>query len=294
MSAPQDLTLCLQSRILENARRKPPPGSACMNRMNAIWLTIILVLLASPASAKLSAPKGSHGAQRSIQLISKQLEAFKAAFGRYPTTEEGLQALVKCPPGLPQDKFPRLHFLDASSILQDPWGHPYVYRAPGLRRPSSFDLYSCGRDGVTATDGADADDVNNWDPASPHCWMWEYATPGWQVPCGIGLAAGLLFLPTVWMELRRPKSTANLHGILALLLVLAVGFPPLGLLDVIKGPMLGWLPVVFLTWFPTVSLLMITGSRLGSSASKKCANIAGLLFVLLVFWAILLPAQASS
>jgi general secretion pathway protein G len=260
--------------------------------MKAIWLTIILSLLTMPASAKPSAPKGSRGAQRSIARLSENLEAFKKAFGRYPTTDEGLEALVKCPPSLPQEKWPR-PYLPAAWILKDPWGHPYVYRSPGLHLRHSFDFYSCGRDGTSATDGSDDDDINNWDPGSPHGWMWEYPMPGWQVPFGMGIAAGILFALTVWKELRRTKSTGNLHGILALLLVVAIGFPPIGLVDVVPGAIGGYyFSFVLVVCVPAVLLLQRSGSLHGSPASKTCANIASILFVLLLFWWFLRPAEA--
>jgi len=262
--------------------------------MKAIWLTILLVLLATPASAKMSPPKGSRGARRTIERVSQDLDAFKAAFGRYPTTDEGLEALMKCPPGLPEEKWPH-SFLYADWILKDPWGHPYVYRCPGLHLPLSFDLYSCGRDGISATDGSDEDDINNWDPRSPHGWMWEYAAPGWQVPFGIGIASGMLFLVVAWKEIRRPKTTGNLHGILAMLLVVAIGFPPVGVIDAVNGPIAEcYLLVVYCLWFPAVLWLQWSGRKGGSPPSKICADLAAILFVLFLFWALLRPAEAST
>jgi general secretion pathway protein G len=263
--------------------------------MNAIWLTIILFLLAMPASAKITRPTGYHGAQRSIVIMTGKLEAFKAEFGRYPTTAEGLDALVKCPPDLPQEKWPAPPW-PADWMLNDPWGHPYVYRSPGLHLPGSFDLYSCGRDGLRATGGNDADDVNNWDASSPHCWLWEYAMTGWQVPFGLGVVASILFLSALWKDLRLPKSAGNLHGILAVLLVIALGFPPMGLMGVMTDQFARWyFGVVVLLGVPAVVWLGWSGSRGGSPLSKSCATTAlPLLLIFLVLCALLIPAEAST
>jgi general secretion pathway protein G len=263
--------------------------------MKTIWLTIIVALLVTPLFAKPSRPHGYRGAQATIQRLSDNLETFKTAFGRNPTTEEGLEALFKCPADLPQDKWPEPHFLRKEWVLNDPWGHPYVYRCPGLHLPGGFDLYSCGRDGVSASGGGDDDDINNWDPNSPRGWTWEYASAGWQVLCIIGLVSGIIFLLTLWKELRRSEPSGNLHGILAMLLVLTFGFPPMGLLDVMRGPISTCYGLLtFLVGLPVVVLLQRSAFRGGSAGSKTCAKIATALFILLLLWSMLIPAEAQS
>jgi hypothetical protein len=57
-------------------------------------------------------------------------------------------------------------YLDQIPI--DPWGNIYFYRCPGNHNTNGYDLYSCGYDGISKSGGDDLDDINNWDPNSPH------------------------------------------------------------------------------------------------------------------------------
>ncbi|QXD23727.1 type II secretion system major pseudopilin GspG [Opitutia bacterium ISCC 51] len=72
--------------------------------------------------------------------------------GRYPNSEEGIQALVTAPSNAKNWKGP---YMD--EIPSDPWGSEYQYRMPGKNNPDSYDIYSFGKDGVES-----ADDIGNW------------------------------------------------------------------------------------------------------------------------------------
>ena len=78
--------------------------------------------------------------------LSNALENFEIDTGRYPTTAEGLDALVHRPPDTPNWAH---KYLD--EIPLDKWGHPFIYRSPGRKRPDSFDLSSPGKDGIPDT-----------------------------------------------------------------------------------------------------------------------------------------------
>jgi general secretion pathway protein G len=78
-----------------------------------------------------------------IQSIGTSLDLFLLDVGRYPTGQEGLQALVSPPPSLGQWRGP---YVTKPSSLIDPWGHPYAYRQPG-QQGADYDLYSLGPDG---------------------------------------------------------------------------------------------------------------------------------------------------
>ena len=97
--------------------------------------------------------------------IKTAFDAFAADCGRYPTTSEGFAALLNCPTNISPSRW-RGPYLDRKPI--DPWGDDYVYRYPGIHNTNSFDLYSCGVDGISKSEGNDLDDINNWDYASPH------------------------------------------------------------------------------------------------------------------------------
>lgn len=96
-----------------------------------------------------------------LESIGTALDAFEADNGFFPTTNQGLEALVTPPTGQPLAenwKGPYMRRLPK----EDPWGNPFQYRAPGFNNSDSYDLYSLGRDGREGGDGPDAD-ITNWD-----------------------------------------------------------------------------------------------------------------------------------
>ncbi len=97
--------------------------------------------------------------------IKIALDVFSNDCGRYPTASEGFQALIICPTNIPLERW-RGH--DLAQVPKDPWNHDYVYRCPGIHSTNGFDLFSCGYDGISKSGGSDLDDINNWDPHSPH------------------------------------------------------------------------------------------------------------------------------
>src|ERR1035441_1482688 len=99
--------------------------------------------------------------------IKSALDEFAVDCGRYPTTAEGFKALLNCPTNIQADKWHGPYF-DPPKIPQDVWKHDYAYRCPGIHNTNGYDLYSCGFDGFSRSGGDDLDDINNWDPASPH------------------------------------------------------------------------------------------------------------------------------
>jgi len=78
-----------------------------------------------------------------VQSIGTSLDLFLLDVGRYPTDQEGLQALVSRPGGLAQWHGP---YVTKPSSLIDPWGRPYAYHQPG-QNGTDYDLYSLGPDG---------------------------------------------------------------------------------------------------------------------------------------------------
>jgi len=85
---------------------------------------------------------------------------------RYPSPQEGLKALVIRPQNIPAERWRGPYFYPPK-VPEDPWGHEYGYRFPGVYNTNGFDLYSCGRDGISKSGGNDLDDINNWDAESP-------------------------------------------------------------------------------------------------------------------------------
>jgi general secretion pathway protein G len=94
-------------------------------------------------------------ARAQIDGLEKALDAYRLDVGRYPSTEQGLNALVVQPAGITKWAGPYLK----KALPPDPWGKPYIYKYPGTH--GEFDLSSYGRDGVAGGTGEDAD-VTNW------------------------------------------------------------------------------------------------------------------------------------
>lgn len=88
--------------------------------------------------------------------IGLALKLYKLDNGRYPTTEQGLKALLLKPSSSPAPKNWNGPYLESDPL--DPWKTEYAYKCPGEHNSTGYDLYSLGADGV---DGSD-DDIKNW------------------------------------------------------------------------------------------------------------------------------------
>ncbi len=100
-------------------------------------------------------------AQSQIATFSTALDAFEIDNGYYPKGRNGLQELVVQPRNTQSWKGP---YLSKGEIPLDPWGHAYVYEAPGKHNTSGYDLTSLGPDGREGND----DDIANWQSANRH------------------------------------------------------------------------------------------------------------------------------
>jgi len=96
-----------------------------------------------------------------IQSIETALKLYKLDNGYYPTTDQGLQALVEAPT---VGQLPRAWrdggYLEKGKVPKDPWGNEYVYLSPGVQ--DDYDLSSYGADGEPGGEGYDAD-INSWE-----------------------------------------------------------------------------------------------------------------------------------
>lgn len=101
-------------------------------------------------------------AQAQISTLSAALDAYRLDNGRYPSTEQGLAALWQAPASGARPANWRGPYL-RQPVPVDPWGAPYVYKAPGEHVANGFDLSSLGSDGAVGGSG-DAADITNWKP----------------------------------------------------------------------------------------------------------------------------------
>ena len=96
-------------------------------------------------------------AKLEIDQIGQSLDLYKLEIGRYPTSQEGLQALVTAPSGTTNWNGP---YLKKTGVPKDPWGNDYKYVSPGDQsRP--YDIVSMGGDGKEGGDG-DGKDITSW------------------------------------------------------------------------------------------------------------------------------------
>ena len=97
----------------------------------------------------------------SVQIANLEsvLELYRMDSARYPTTEQGLDALVNAPSDA--RSYPRGGYLQKRRVPEDPWGNPYEYEQPGQNNRHSFDLWSFGADGNPGGEDVDSD-IGNW------------------------------------------------------------------------------------------------------------------------------------
>ncbi len=142
------------SRLLLPAISRSRAGYTLVEIM--VVLTIIAVLAGSVmvlVNRSLEFGKTTR-AESDVQAVSSALKAYQTRNYVYPSSQQGLEALVKRPSSQP---VPRRWIQLLDEVPIDPWGNPYQYRNPGKRNPKDFDLYSFGPDKVESDD-----DIGNW------------------------------------------------------------------------------------------------------------------------------------
>jgi general secretion pathway protein G len=114
--------------------------------------TIIPQFIGTTQDAKVSAAKAQ------VAELESAVDRFYVQLDRYPTMSEGLKVLLD-PPAGDDAKLWRGPYI--KQLRNDPWGNPYQYLCPGAHHPTSFDIWSRGKDGVDGGEGDNAD-IGNW------------------------------------------------------------------------------------------------------------------------------------
>ena len=143
---------------IDERRGNPIRRDRGFTLIELLIVMIILGLLAALVAPKMFQKVGSSkqkAAKAQIGMLGTALDAFRLDIGRYPSPEEGLDALRKNAGGATWDG-PYL----PKDVPPDPWGRAYVYRAPGEH--GDYDLYSLGADGQDGGEGENAD-VVSWE-----------------------------------------------------------------------------------------------------------------------------------
>lgn len=116
----------------------------------------LLAALVGPRFIRQEEKAKIKAARAQIELLSTSLDTFRLDVGRYPSSEEGLDALLRKPGSVEKWDGPYLK----KDVPLDPWGKAYVYKSPGDH--GSFDLLSYGADGVSGGEG-DNHDIASWE-----------------------------------------------------------------------------------------------------------------------------------
>ncbi|MDB4878541.1 MAG: putative ral secretion pathway protein [Gemmatimonadetes bacterium] len=141
-------------------RAEIPRGFTLIELLVTIAIIATLAAIVAPSLFGNIGDARHNTAKSQIQILSLALDAYRLDNEAFPTTEQGIESLRTVPiTGNPPPnwKGPYLRQL----VPLDPWGRPYVYVAPGLSNPNSYDLYSLGKDGRPGGDGEDAD-ITSW------------------------------------------------------------------------------------------------------------------------------------
>lgn len=149
---------------MKNDRKKCLTTNAGFTLLEIIVVVFILSLLVAIVAPKIIGRTDDAkiaDAKVQIRNFETALKLFKLDNGFYPTTEQGLDALITKPvTGQIPAKYKDGGYLEQTKIPLDPWGNPYIYVSPGVH--GDFDIISYGADGKEGGQGKDAD-ITNWD-----------------------------------------------------------------------------------------------------------------------------------
>jgi general secretion pathway protein G len=142
----------LSQNVIRRARRQ--------SAFTLIELLLVLVILGVLAAVVVPKFTGRtldaqiKATRTSIVALRNAINNFEVDAGRFPSTEEGLNALVQRPNEVKEWHGPYIESTD----LKDTWGHPFLYQFPGQHNANGFDISSAGPDGTAGTQ----DDIGNW------------------------------------------------------------------------------------------------------------------------------------
>lgn len=148
----------------ENRARAGISGQEGFSFLELMVVVVILGILATYIAPRFMGRTDDARAVKAkvdILAIETALKLYKLDNGNYPTTEQGLAALVEKPSTEPVPlNWKEKGYLEKAKVPMDPWGKEYLYLSPGVH--DDYDLISYGADGVPGGEGKNKD-VNSWD-----------------------------------------------------------------------------------------------------------------------------------
>lgn len=151
-------TMARQRAKSATLRRSRQRGFTLLELLVVLAILGLLIGLVAPAALRQLGSAKEKIAHQSIERLESVLDIYKLDVGSYPTTEQGLQALLVKPDGITHWSGP---YLKGDKLPEDPWGHPFQYRMPSERQGHEYDLFSFGPTGKPGGTGADAEIVND-------------------------------------------------------------------------------------------------------------------------------------
>ena len=136
---------------------KQESGFTLLELLVVLGIIALLAGIVGPQVMKHMGASKTKAARVQVEDLSASLDMYKLDVGKYPTTEQGLGALVEKPATSKRWNGP---YLRKSKVPQDPWVTDYHYASPGQH--GKFDLYSYGADDKEGGEGEDQD-INSWE-----------------------------------------------------------------------------------------------------------------------------------
>jgi general secretion pathway protein G len=133
-------------------------GFTLLELLIVVAIIGLLAALVAPRLVGVLGESQAKSTRAQVELLSTALVSFRVSNGRYPSTEEGLAALLVAPEGLPTWSGP---YLRKPTLPTDGWGNPFYYQIPPTLGGIDYDLYSTGSDGQPGGEG-EAADIGNW------------------------------------------------------------------------------------------------------------------------------------
>jgi general secretion pathway protein G len=137
---------------LDTGQRDREAGFTLLEMLVVVAILGMLIGMVAPAVLRQLGGARTSIAQQSIQRLATGLDIYKLDVGSYPTSEQGLQALIAQPASVPRWNGP---YLKGDATPVDSWGKPYIYKSPSTRAGRAYDLCSGGETGQTGDKGAE-------------------------------------------------------------------------------------------------------------------------------------------